>query len=94
MQRPNHPQEKPLSTNIIRKQLGQLFIMGFTGDRVTETSPIAEDIRSEHLGGVILFDRHLATGSTTNNIVSYEQVASLTQSINKISQEYNYKLIF
>ncbi len=67
------PRRTPLT-----QQLGQLFISGFKGEKVFEYSPIIRDIKENNLSGVILFDRHLATKSATNNIVSQEQVRELT----------------
>ncbi len=65
----------------LTQQLGQLFILGFKGEKVFENSPIIRDIKENNLSGVILFDRHLATKSATNNIVSQEQVKELTRQL-------------
>lgn len=58
--------------------IGQMLMAGFRGTTVTEDSPIARDIRDRHLGGVILFDRDVASGSSLRNIESPEQLTRLT----------------
>jgi len=65
--------------------LGQLFILGFQGEVVTNRHPIVADITERNLGGVILFDRLLAKGLKTNNIISATQVRNLTKSLRKIA---------
>ena len=65
--------------------IGQLFIIGFHGDRVTDDSPIVKDINVRNLGGVILFDRFLAENKAENNIISAPQVTQLTAELQKQS---------
>ncbi|BHH84056.1 glycosyl hydrolase [Desulforhopalus sp. 52FAK] len=64
--------------------IGQLFIVGFKGASITEEDPIYLDIKKRHLGGVILFDRHLATKADTNNITGCAQLATLTAQLQSI----------
>lgn len=78
---------------VLRRKLGQLFILGFIGDHINENSPIVSDIVRENLGGVILFDRHLASRSADNNIRSKEQVQQLTASLQKTALENGGRLI-
>lgn len=65
--------------------IGQLFIIGFKGNTLSDSDVIYQDIQKRSLGGVILFDRHLATKSTTNNITSQVQLASLTRQLQEAS---------
>lgn len=58
-------------------KIAQLLIVGFKGDRLLPNSTLAADLRDRALGGVILFDRHLATKSPDNNIISATQTARL-----------------
>ena len=44
----------------IEKKIGQLFCLGFQGDRIDANHPVVIDISRRNLGGVILFDRLLA----------------------------------
>lgn len=66
------------------QMIGQLFIIGFKGQSVSENDPISLDITTRNLGGVILFDRHLATKSMTNNIVGTEQLVKLTSQLQEL----------
>ncbi len=61
-------------------------MVGFHGATVTPKSPIIRDIAEHHLGGVILFDRLLATNSAENNILSAEQVKKLTNDLQDAAQ--------
>jgi len=58
-------------------KIAQLLIVGFKGDRLLPNSTLAADLRDRALGGVILFDRHLATKNPDNNIISATQTARL-----------------
>lgn len=69
------------------QMIGQLFIIGFKGQTLSESDPICIDISKRNLGGVILFDRHLATQSTTNNITGVDQLAKLTTQLQELRLE-------
>lgn len=69
----------------LHHMIGQLFIIGFKGDNITEKHPIYRDIKDLDLGGVILFDRHLATKSANNNITGQSQLRELTAKLQNIS---------
>jgi len=58
-------------------KIGQMVMVGFRGDDVNSTSIIAKDIRTRHLGGVILFDYDYILKSP-RNITSPEQLRLLT----------------
>lgn len=78
--------ENQMKTPHLQTILGQLFILGFRGAAVTRKSPIIENISKENLGGVILFDRHLATASQENNILNEKQLKELTTSLQSAVQ--------
>ncbi len=67
------------------EKIGQLFLLGFEGDKIERNHPIVDDITHRHLGGVILFDRLLAKQSKSNNITSAEQVKELTSTLHELS---------
>ncbi len=69
----------------LEKKIGQLFLLGFKGASIDASHPIAEDLNKRHLGGVILFDRLLAEKQEQNNIISANQVRTLTTSLRKYS---------
>jgi beta-N-acetylhexosaminidase len=65
----------------LEQKIGQLFILGFTGDTVTPEHPIAQDIKNRNLGGVILFDRSISAAKKANNILNSRQLIQLTESL-------------
>ncbi|MFT5730469.1 MAG: beta-N-acetylhexosaminidase [Desulforhopalus sp.] len=69
------------------QMIGQLFIIGFKGQTISENDPIGLDIAERNLGGVILFDRHLATQAKTNNITGTEQLEKLTSKLQEFRPE-------
>lgn len=62
----------------LEQKIGQLFILGFTGDKLNADHPIVQDITQRNLGGVILFDRFLAAAQDNNNIIDADQLRELT----------------
>ncbi len=69
----------------LKKQLGNLFILGFSGPELLSGSPIKRDIAERNLGGVILFDRNLHNPALPGNITSPEQLSRLTTELRKCS---------
>ena len=69
------------------QMIGQLFIVGFKGQTISKNDPICLDITERNLGGVILFDRHLATKAATNNITGTEPLAKLTDQLQGLRPE-------
>ncbi|HSM37937.1 MAG TPA: glycoside hydrolase family 3 N-terminal domain-containing protein [Candidatus Limnocylindrales bacterium] len=65
----------------LRMQIAQMLLVGFRGLTITDSSPVVADIRERGLGGVILFDRDLPSGSAERNIQSPAQVAALTAAL-------------
>lgn len=69
----------------LEQKVGQLLMVGFNGFELSDTSHIKRDIEQYNLGGVILFDFDVPTGSTNRNIESAEQVEQLNKSLQNIS---------
>lgn len=65
----------------LEQKIGQLFLIGFQGDKIDASHPVAADITQRNLGGVILFDRSLAQKKDHNNIRSADQVKLLTATL-------------
>jgi beta-N-acetylhexosaminidase len=65
----------------LRRRIASLLIVGFRGLTVATGDPIAKAIE-DGLGGVILFDRHQATGGI-RNVESPEQVRTLTADLQR-----------
>jgi beta-N-acetylhexosaminidase len=69
----------------LKNIIGQLFLLGFKGQTIDAHNPIVADIRDRNLGGVILFDKHLAKKRNQNNIASPAQLKKLTASLQSYS---------
>lgn len=65
----------------VEAMAGQMLLVGFRGTNEADTAAIMEQVRSGQVGGVILFDRDVTTGSKTRNVVSAEQVRRLTANL-------------
>ncbi|RPI00124.1 MAG: glycoside hydrolase family 3 protein [Calditrichaeota bacterium] len=61
------------------EQIGQMLIIGFRGCAENELAAILHDIRTLHVGGVVLFDRDVPGNSWRRNIESPEQLARLSR---------------
>jgi beta-N-acetylhexosaminidase len=69
----------------LERILGQLFLLGFHGEAVSDNHPIVDDIRERNLGGVILFERLLAKNLDCNNIITATQVRQLTGALQDLA---------
>ncbi len=64
-------------------KIGQMIMVGFRGLVVTDDHAVVRDIRGRHIGGVILFDYDVPTGTYGRNIDSERQLKVLTSSLQK-----------
>ncbi len=62
----------------LRTEIGQMLLVGFRGLTVDDSSQVIRDVRERGLGGVVLFDKDLPSGSDVRNVESPAQVAALT----------------
>ncbi|MEZ4270222.1 MAG: glycoside hydrolase family 3 N-terminal domain-containing protein [Myxococcota bacterium] len=65
----------------LEHQIGQMLMLGFQGSEVHEGSLILEDIQRWSIGGVVLFQRDLATGAPVRNIVEPKQLRRLIHTL-------------
>jgi len=65
---------------------GECLIIGFRGSQIDRDSAIAKAIKAGLVGGVILFDRHLATNIPENNIINPEQTRKLVADLKDLAQ--------
>lgn len=68
----------------LAEQAAQLLLLGFRGKTIAEAETIVEDIRERRIGGVIIFDRDVALG-TTRNIESPNQLRRLIANLQTIA---------
>lgn len=69
----------------LEHKIGQMLMVGFRGMQVDEHSPIVEDIRKRHIGGVVLFDYDVPTQTPERNIESPQQVKNLVADLQQFS---------
>ncbi len=62
-----------------------MLIMGFNGSEISEQSPIAQWLSSDGLGGVLLFDKDLPTGTQGKNLKNQTQIKQLSHHLNYYS---------
>ncbi|MEA3471685.1 MAG: glycoside hydrolase family 3 protein [Thermodesulfobacteriota bacterium] len=62
-------------------KIGQMIMVGFRGLSVDDKSPVMADIKKRKIGGVILFDYDVPSGSPVRNIESPDQVISLVRAL-------------
>lgn len=69
----------------LHRQIGQMIMAGFRGLALSDSMPVAEDLREGRLGGVILFDYDVPSDSALRNIRSPEQLRGLTRGLQRRS---------
>ncbi len=70
----------------LEQKVGQLLMVGFKGFELSDTSHIKRDIEEFNVGGVILFDFDVPTGTPNRNIESAKQVKKLNKSLQELSE--------
>jgi beta-N-acetylhexosaminidase len=70
----------------LAQKLGQMLLLGFRGTEATDQSHVVQDILSQEIGGVILFDTDKPSKSSPRNIVSYQQVSRLINGLQSHSK--------
>jgi beta-N-acetylhexosaminidase len=66
-------------------KIGQMLMVGFRGLEVDAGQPIIQDIQERYLGGVVLFDYDVPTGTPSRNIQSPAQVKALVTRLQSFS---------
>ncbi len=61
--------------------IGQMLVFGFRGTSAAEIDPFLRQVSDFRLGGVVLYDMDLPSGSPRRNIESREQLQALTQAL-------------
>lgn len=65
----------------LRQQIGQMLMMGFNGCDIHPDSPVNQWLRTDGLGGVLLFDYDLANKRQGKNLENQRQISQLTQKL-------------
>lgn len=69
----------------LRKEIGQMLLVGFRGTALDDTNHIVRDIRQYNIGGVILFEYDAPSRSRPRNITSPSQLKALCQQLQSLS---------
>lgn len=69
----------------LRNKIGQMLIMGFHGCDINEQSNVAQWLSGDGLGGVLLFDIDLVTGTYGKNLKNPSQIKQLVSQLNHFS---------
>ena len=80
--RPAVAAQRPDSLSV---KIGQMLMIGFRGTSLDNAPEIAADITMRRIGGVVLFDYDVPAHSPSRNIVSPQQLASLTLELQKLA---------
>jgi len=67
-------------------KIGQMLMVGFRGARPADIGPTLRDIDERGLGGVVLFDVDVPTGTRPRNVESPGQLAELTAALQEASR--------
>ena len=65
----------------LRRDIGQMLLVGFRGTELADTSHIVRDIRDYGIGGVILFEYDAPSHSRPRNITSRDQLQRLCSAL-------------
>lgn len=71
----------------LRKEIGQMLMVGFRGTELKDTNHIVRDIKEYHIGGVILFEYDVPSQSRPRNITSPQQLERLCKALQGLSDE-------
>lgn len=65
----------------LKQKIGQMIMMGFPDNELSEDAPIIKAIQAGVVGGVILFDYNFQTKTFDHNIQNPAQLRKLTQAL-------------
>lgn len=71
----------------LRKDIGEMLLVGFRGMKIDAKHHIVRDIRQYHIGGVILFEYDAPSGKHVRNIQSPSQVKALCAQLQALNTE-------
>ena len=79
-------QSKEKLENKLKKEIGQMLILGFRGTEYQKNSFIEKSIDNLKIGGVILFDFDAPSSAFPRNIVNFQQTKQLIAELQKNSE--------
>lgn len=69
----------------LRKDIGEMLLVGFRGTTVNENSTIVRDIQQYYVGNIILFEYDAPTGTRHRNISSPDQLKRLCSDLQRFA---------
>jgi beta-N-acetylhexosaminidase len=82
----NKLEEKSITDEELKKEIGQMLMIGFRGTEINDNSDISKAIKDVKIGGVVLFDFDIPFNSYPRNIVNPEQTKKLISDMQKYSE--------
>ncbi len=76
-----------LTDQDLKKEIGQMIMVGFRGTEISEDSDIYKAIKDVKIGGVVLSDYDVPSGSFPRNIINPEQTKKLINDLQKYSED-------
>lgn len=70
----------------LEEKAAQMVMIGFKGTELSENNHIINDIKNLKIGGVVLFEYDVPSGSRPRNISSVEQLRKLCSDLQQISK--------
>lgn len=70
----------------LEEKIAQMVMIGFRGTEISENHPIVNDIKNLKIGGVILFEYDVPSGSRPRNITSSEQLQKICSDLQNFSE--------
>lgn len=81
----NEPKKVSLTDEELKKEIGQMIMIGFRGTEAPENSDIHKIIKDVKIGGVVLSDYDVPSKSFPRNIINPEQTKKLISDLQKYS---------
>ena len=80
--------KKPNRTKL-KREIGQMLMLGFYGTSAPKNSRICKDIRAYNIGAVILFDVNPSNRKKPKNIIDKKQLKQLTKELQRCSRGHD-----
>lgn len=68
----------------LKKDIGEMLLVGFRGTSIDANSAIVRDIKKYHVGGVIIFEYDLPSRKRPRNITSKKQLTKLCHDLQRV----------
>ena len=83
----NKPNGLSLTDEELKKEIGQMIMVGFRGTEAPENSDIYKIIKDVKVGGIVFSDYDVPSNSFPRNIINPEQIKKLISDLQKYSAD-------